>query len=165
MRTGDKTHTLNYLTFMLRYSVIAFSDLTLDQLYNTMVLRQEVFIVEQDCPYLDADSKDQQCHHVIGVDKENVIQAYARLVPKGISYKEYNSIGRVITSASYRGKGEGKRLMQTSIDGIKKLYPNQPTKISAQVYALPFYVSLGFKEMDIERYDEDGIPHAAMLLS
>lgn len=150
---------------MLHYSITSFNDLTTDLLYRLMVLRQEVFIVEQDCPYLDADSKDQVSHHVLGTDTEGNIHAYARLVPKGISYPKYNSIGRVITSQDYRGKGEGKRLMQKSIEGIKKLYPGESTKISAQVYALPFYSALGFQEMDISRYDEDGIPHAAMLLS
>ncbi len=130
-----------------------------------MVLRQEVFIVEQDCPYLDADGKDQASHHVVGTDADGCIHAYARLVPKGISYTQHNSIGRVITSKSYRGKGEGKRLMQASIDGIKQLYPDETTKISAQVYALPFYSAMGFMEMDIPRYDEDGIPHAAMILN
>ena len=54
--------------------------------------------------------------------------------------------------------------MQESIKGIKKLYPQESTKISAQVYALPFYNSLGFEETNAERYDEDGIPHAAMIL-
>lgn len=150
---------------MLHYTIISFNDLSLDQLYGLMVLRQEVFVVEQDCPYLDADSKDQVSHHVIGMDTKGNIHAYARLVPKGISYSAYNSIGRVITSKEYRGKGEGKRLMQSSIEGIKQLYPGEATKISAQVYALPFYSSLGFQEMNIARYDEDGIPHAAMLLS
>ncbi len=149
---------------MLNYTITSFNDLTLDQLYKLLVLRQEVFIVEQDCPYLDADSKDQESHHVLGTDSEGNIHAYARLVPKGISYPEYNSIGRVITSKDYRGKGEGKRLMQESIKGIKKLYPQESTKISAQVYALSFYNSLGFEETNAERYDEDGIPHAAMIL-
>lgn len=149
---------------MLNYTISSFNNLTLDQLYELMVLRQEVFIVEQDCPYLDADSKDQGSHHVLGTDSEGKLHAYARLVPKGISYTKYNSIGRVITSKDYRGKGEGKRLMQKCIEGIKKLYPQESTKISAQVYALPFYVALGFQEMEISRYDEDGIPHAAMLL-
>ena len=97
---------------MLNYTITSFNDLTLDQLYKLMVLRQEVYIVEQDCPYLDADSKDQESHHVLGTDSEGNIHAYARLVPKGISYPEYNSIGRVITSKDYRGKGEGKRLMK-----------------------------------------------------
>lgn len=148
---------------MLDYIVKRFDDLTLIELYQIMVLRQEVFVVEQDCPYLDADGKDQASHHVLGFDADNQLQSYARLVPKGISYEQYNSIGRVITSSNTRGTGEGKILMQTSINHIKRLFPNEKTKISAQVYALPFYEALGFKETG-DRYDEDDIPHAAMIL-
>ncbi len=128
-----------------------------------MALRQEVFIVEQDCPYLDADGKDHISLHVMGIDEAGKLQTYARLVPKGISYPQSNSIGRVITSLSYRGKGEGKKLMQYSIMQMQKQFPEETTKISAQVYAIPFYSALGFVETG-ERYDEDGIPHAAMLL-
>lgn len=149
---------------MLQYSVTSFQDLSLDQLYQILALRQEVFIVEQDCPYLDADGKDELSFHVLGVDDSNQIHAYARLVPKGVSYPSHNSIGRVITSRQYRGTGEGKTLMNFSIKTIQKLYPNESTKISAQVYALPFYESLGFTEINNARYDEDGIPHAAMIL-
>lgn len=148
---------------MVKYALKKFEDLSLDQLYKIMALRQEVFVVEQDCPYLDADDKDQKCHHVLGTDNEGSLHTYARLVPKGISYPKYNSIGRVITSSSYRGKGEGKALMKYSINKIQKLYPTESTKISAQVYAIPFYSSLGFIENG-DRYDEDGIPHAAMIL-
>lgn len=148
---------------MVSYASKKFQDLSTDELYQIMVLRQEVFIVEQDCPYLDADGKDQISHHILGTDSQGKLQTYARLVPKGGSYTEYNSIGRVITSMEYRGKGEGKKLMEYSVSQIQQLYPDENTKISAQVYALPFYEALGFKECG-ERYDEDGIPHAAMLL-
>lgn len=148
---------------MLTYITKAFYDLTLDELYRIMVLRQEVFVVEQDCAYLDADDKDQLCHHVLGYDSDNIIQAYTRLVPKGVSYPEYNSIGRVITSAKVRRTGTGKIIMQKSIEAMSQLYSDEVTKISAQVYALPFYSSLGFITHG-PIYDEDGIPHQAMLL-
>ena len=148
---------------MVTYSLKKFQDLSLEQLYGIMALRQEVFIVEQDCPYLDADGKDHLSLHVMGIDEAGILQTYARLVPKGISYPQYNSIGRVITSLSYRGKGEGKRLMQYSIMQMRKLFPDEKTKISAQVYAIPFYSAIGFEETG-KRYDEDGIPHVAMLL-
>lgn len=128
-----------------------------------MVLRQEVFIVEQDCPYLDADGKDQLSHHILGIDAQGNLHAYARLVPEGISYEHYNSIGRVITSSSYRGTGEGLTLMKESIKHIKDLYPTEQTKISAQVYAIPFYTKLGFSTFGDE-YLEDDIPHIAMIL-
>jgi len=148
---------------MVEYTLKKFEDLSLHQLYEIMVLRQEVFVVEQDCAYLDADNKDQKCHHVIGTDENGTIQSYARLVPKGISYEKYNSIGRVITSSAYRGMGEGKSLMLFCIKEIQSLYPQEQTKISAQVYAIPFYTSFGFVEYG-EHYDEDGIQHSAMIL-
>lgn len=148
---------------MVTYTLKKFKDLSLDLLYQIMVLRQEVFIVEQDCPYLDADDKDQNCYHVLGIDEKGILQSYSRLVPKGISYPQFNSIGRVITSKDYRGKGEGKKLMLYSIEKIQELFPKEDTKISAQVYAVPFYNALGFKEKG-EQYDEDGIPHTAMVL-
>lgn len=149
---------------MLNYTINSFGELTIEDLYDIMVLRQEVFIVEQDCPYLDADRKDQPSTHILGHDGQGQLHAYSRLVPMGISYDHYNSIGRVITSQAYRGVGEGRRLMEVSITEMKRLYPAQPTKISAQVYALPFYRSLGFVEVG-EEYLEDDIPHMAMILS
>lgn len=149
---------------MLRYVSLTFQQLTTELLYQIMVLRQEVFIVEQDCPYLDADGKDQSSHHILGIDGQGVLHSYARLVPRGVSYDKYNSIGRVITSSSYRGTGEGITLMKESIKWIKALYPNEPTKISAQVYAIPFYTKLGFATFG-EEYLEDDIPHIAMILS
>ncbi len=148
---------------MLHYTCKSFSSLSLEELYETMVLRQDVFVVEQDCAYLDADNKDQHCHHILGKDDDGHLHSYARLVPIQISYEKYSSIGRVITSADYRGMGEGKRLMIYSIEQIKLLYPTISIKISAQVYALPFYRSVGFVETG-DRYDEDGIPHASMVL-
>ena len=148
---------------MVKYTLKKFENLSLDTLYQIMVLRQEVFVVEQDCAYLDADDKDQKSYHVLGMDEEGVLQTYARLMPKGLSYLDYNSIGRVITSSSYRGQGEGKALMKFSIKQIQLLYPNETTKISAQVYAIPFYRALGFVESG-DHYDEDGIPHVAMLM-
>jgi len=149
---------------MLLYKVKQYDKLTLDELYSIMVIRQEVFIVEQECPYLDADNKDQKCHHVLGTDPQGKLHSYARIVPKGISYEKYYSIGRVITSSAYRDIGEGKRLMQYCISEMKKLYNTGNCKISAQVHALPFYLNLGFAETG-DRYDEDGIPHTAMILS
>jgi len=140
----------------------SFEELDTYQLYRIMQLRQEVFVVEQDCPYLDADDKDQKSYHVCGIDESNIIQAYTRLVPKGISYPNYISIGRVVNSKSIRGMGYGTILMEKSIEEAKKLWPNIPIKISAQTYLIKFYNSLGFKEIG-EEYLEDDLPHIAMI--
>lgn len=140
----------------------AFNELTTTELYDILTLRQAVFIVEQDCPYLDNDDKDQMSHHVYATIDNRII-AYARVVPPKISYENYSSIGRVVNDSSVRSKGVGKKIMEASIALCLKLYPTYPIKISAQVYILKFYNRLGFEEVGDE-YLEDNIPHKAMIL-
>lgn len=141
---------------------VPFHDLSLYELYDLLRLRQEVFVVEQDCPYLDADGKDRQAHHVI-FKKESEIIAYTRLLPPGCSYENYASIGRVVNSAKVRGEGVGIDLMKFSIVKCNELFPGKPIKISAQVYLEKFYKGLGFQETG-DRYLEDDIPHMSMIL-
>ena len=126
-----------------------------------MALRQEVFVVEQDCPYLDADGKDQNAWHLLGYD-EGQLLAYARIVGKGVSYEKYPSIGRVVISKKARGLGYGKLLMQVSLRECERLFGKIDIKISAQTYLLKFYNELGFQEVG-EGYLEDNIPHIAMI--
>lgn len=147
---------------MVSFSCLSFSELSLQQLYDLMVLRQIVFVVEQDCPYLDADGKDQFSHHLLGYDNDGDLVAYTRLVPPGISYENYASIGRVVNAPKVRGQGVGKKLMVASINAMKRLFPNDPIKISAQSYLLNFYTDLGFEVIG-EEYLEDNIPHRAMI--
>ncbi len=146
------------MTFFCR----PFSQLSLDQLYAIMVIRQEIFVVEQDCPYLDADGKDQESWHLMGFD-EGKLAAYTRLVPQGLSYPEYVSIGRVVVAMDSRGKGYGKILMEESIRRCRDVFGEQAIKISAQSHLEAFYRSLGFEPTGAE-YLEDGIPHMAMTL-
>lgn len=147
---------------MIEFICLPFSKLSLEQLYDIMVLRQEVFVVEQDCPYLDADGKDQLSWHLMGYDEQRQLVAYTRLVPKGISYENYVSIGRVANAETVRGKGVGKQLMKESIVWSQKLFPRESIKISAQSYLLKFYTELGFQAVG-EEYMEDNIPHTAMI--
>jgi len=146
---------------MVNYICKQFKDLSLEELYAMMVLRQEVFVVEQDCPYLDADGKDQVSWHLMGYEGEALV-AYTRLVPADVSYEKYPSIGRVITAEKVRGRGIGIKLMQESIRHCETLFGKIPIKISAQVYLLRFYNSLGFERVGAD-YLEDGIPHLAMI--
>ena len=148
----------------LTYTCLTFEALTNTQLYAIMKLRQEVFVVEQDCPYLDADGKDLQSHHLIGQNEKGEILAYTRLLAKGISYPNYCCIGRVVVSKKARGTGAGLELMQKSIAQCKLLFPNQGLKISAQVYLDKFYQRLGFVPQG-DNYLEDNIPHQAMVYS
>lgn len=146
----------------MHFVCLPFYELSLDQLYAILRLRQEVFIVEQDCPYLDTDDKDQDSLHLMGFI-ENELVAYTRLVPKSISYETYASIGRVITSQKIRGKGLGNLLMTTSVEKLHQHWGKQSIKISAQSHLASFYNDIGFESIG-ENYLEDGIPHTAMVL-
>lgn len=149
---------------MLNYCCKEFKALSLEELYDILAIRQEIFVVEQDCPYLDADGKDQLSYHVLGHDAQGKLMAYTRLVPLGISYKDYPSIGRVVVAETARGTGEGYHLMNFSIDKCLELFGAKPLKISAQTHLEKFYGKLGFNKVG-EGYLEDNIPHIAMIKS
>ena len=139
-----------------------FNELTLLELYAILQLRNEVFVVEQNCPYNDCDNKDLKAWHLMGMENKKLL-AYSRLIPPGISYRE-SSIGRVVNSPSARGKGLGKELMIESIQRIKLLFHTESIRIGAQLYLLDFYNGLGFIRAS-EIYLEDNIPHIEMLIN
>ena len=139
-----------------------FDELTATELYHIMQLRNEVFVVEQNCVYQDADNKDQKSFHLCGWHDEKLI-AYTRIIPQKISYNEA-SIGRVVTSPAYRKTGLGKQLMIESINSCFRQFNCTAIKIGAQVYLTNFYGSFGFIVCS-SQYLEDGIPHIEMLLN
>ena len=138
-----------------------FDELTALELYAIMQLRNEVFVVEQNCVYQDADDKDPLSYHLAGLESGNLV-AYCRLIPPGIVYPEC-SIGRVVSSPKYRKIGAGRKLMQVAIENAFRLFNCNTIKIGAQLYLMEFYASLGFIQCS-GQYLEDGIPHIAMLL-
>jgi len=136
--------------------------LTKDELYEIMQLRNEVFVVEQNCVYQDIDGKDTTAFHLCYYDKDELV-GYLRILNRGASYDEV-SIGRVIVKASHRDKKIGRVIMVESIDYIKTVL-NEPTiRISAQAYLKKFYTSLGF-EVVSDEYLEDNIPHIEMSMN
>ena len=139
-----------------------FEELTVDDLYAILRLRNEVFVVEQQCVYMDTDNKDQQALHFMGWDNDELV-AYTRIIPPGIFYPE-SSIGRVVTAPSARGRGMGKELMEQTLQQISNRYGNTPVRIGAQLYLKDFYSSLGFQQTS-EPYLEDGIEHIEMIRS
>lgn len=147
---------------MIEWQIKLFNDLSPEVLYSIMRLRQEVFVVEQNCPYVDADGKDFHSYHLTGF-MNNELVAYARLVFPGISYDEV-SIGRVVTSIKHRRKEFGKKLMQKAIEEIERLYGKVPIRIQAQQYLKKFYEGFGFTGTG-EPFLEDGIPHIIMVRS
>src|SRR5258708_5844092 len=145
---------------MIQWQLKSFDNLSPGELYSILRLRQEVFIVEQNCPYLDADGKDQKSLHLMGFIEGN-LAAYARIVPPHISYREV-SIGRVVTSPSHRKKEYGKLLMNEAIAEIEKKYGKVDIRIGAQQYLRRFYEGFGFIQVGAP-YLEDGIPHIYMI--
>jgi ElaA protein len=137
-----------------------FDTLTPFELYEALRLRSEIFVVEQQCVFLDMDNKDQHSHHLL-LYQGHALVAYARLVPAGLGFAEM-SIGRVVTSGAVRGTGVGKKLMQEAIAAMYGLYGPGPIRIGAQCYARQFYENLGFVQAG-EVYDEDGIDHIEMV--
>ncbi|MFT3681327.1 MAG: GNAT family N-acetyltransferase [Ferruginibacter sp.] len=137
----------------------SFDELTAKELYAIMHLRSEVFVVEQNCVYLDADFKDAGSFHLAGWDGDNLV-AYCRLLPAGLAFEE-PSIGRVVTSPKYRKGGSGRQLMQLAIEKTLQQFGNRTITIGAQLYLQQFYGSLGFVQIS-ETYLEDGIPHIHM---
>ena len=146
---------------MIKWIFKKFDDLSPHELYAILQLRNEVFVVEQNCVFQDADNKDQDSHHLMGWDNEMLV-AYARIVPPGIAYDSFPSIGRVVTSPKMRNKGIGKILMQQSIEELQKLFGKSSIKLGAQLYLKKFYESFGFVQSS-EVYMEDGIPHIEMI--
>ncbi|WP_460804870.1 GNAT family N-acetyltransferase [Microbulbifer agarilyticus] len=146
------------------FSWTAFDQLSLDELYEILRARQEVFAVEQTSIYQDADGKDQDAMHLICWESNTdvpTLLAYLRLVPPGKKYAE-PSIGRVLTRDSVRGTGIGKDLMRRGIKYTLEAFPRSPIRISAQLYLKRFYEAFDFAQVS-EVYDEDGIPHIEML--
>lgn len=146
---------------MLQTILKYFDDLTVQELYDILQLREEVFQMEQNCIYKDIDDKDKKCFHLMLYKKQELV-AYCRLVPSGISYDGYASIGRVVSKPIYRKDGFGRQLMEQAMQKMTQVFPHSPIKISAQAYLQKFYESFGFIRVSDE-YMEDDIPHIAMV--
>lgn len=137
-----------------------FDSLTVKELYAILKLRSEIFVVEQNCVFLDTDGKDLSCQHLM-LYQNKQLMAYARIVPAGLSFTE-PSIGRIVSSHAARGKGFGRQLVSLAIANCQRLYGNKPIKIGAQLYLKSFYESFGFV-IYREEYLEDDIVHIDMI--
>lgn len=135
----------------------AFQQLTIDELYELLRVRADVFVVEQNCPYQDLDGDDQTALHLwLTVNDKTV--ALARVCPKGTHMDEI-SIGRVITTE--RGKGYGREIMLAAIAAAQEHLGATLIDIEAQEYAREFYEKVGFVQSS-EMFMLDGIPHIKM---
>ncbi|KZL90421.1 GNAT family N-acetyltransferase [Clostridium magnum] len=144
----------------MNWNIKKFNKLKIEEIYKILALRNKVFIVEQECVYLDCDDKDLNSYHLFSEENGEVV-AYLRILEKGVSYDEI-SIGRVVVKKNHRGKGISREMMLKAIEFIENTLKEDTIKIQAQVYLLDFYSSLGFKAVS-EEYLEDNIPHIDML--
>lgn len=141
-----------------------FQDLKPEDLYEALRLRENVFVVEQQCAYADADGRDPAAWHLLGWaegDGPRRLVAYARVFEPGIRYAE-GSVGRVATAAEVRRTGVGRALMSEALSRLESLAPGQPIRLAAQRYLENFYLGFGFRTASAP-YEEDGIIHVDML--
>lgn len=147
----------------ISYRWLSFAQLTAPELYQLLQLRQQVFVVEQHCAYLDADGLDAYAWHLLawqnGAGPADLV-AYLRVIFPGKKYRE-PALGRVVTAPAVRGRGIGRELIQKALNNTAEHYPGQPITISAQFYLKDFYEDLGFVTCS-KPYDEDGIIHIDM---
>lgn len=137
-----------------------FKELSLEELYQIIKVRIDVFSLEQNCLYQDLDDKDQYAYHVY-IKENNNIKAYLRILDKGVSFDEI-AIGRVLTTE--RGAGYGNIILKEGIRVVKDIIKSEKIIIEAQSYAKGYYEKFGFKQVSDE-FLEDGIPHIKMILN
>ena len=125
--------------------------------YDVWRLRQDVFVVEQSCPYPDLDGRDVEegTRHVLLRDGDELL-GYARVLDDVDVWR----IGRVVLAAQARGRGLGDHLMTTAIS----VCPDRDIVLDAQTPLAGWYTGLGF-EVDGPEFLEDGIPHLPMRLT
>lgn len=156
------------MTKQLTWLAKQFQQLSTIELYDFFKLRVDVFVVEQACFYHEIDDADKHSEtiHILaysnkGSQKE--LAAYLRILPKGTSYKDSISIGRVVVSPEFRGQKIGHLLVKKALEICKEAFPQQNIKISAQEHLQAFYEFFGFVRVS-DMYLEDNIPHISMKL-
>lgn len=135
----------------------ATADLDARTLYGILALRSAVFVVEQDCVYLDADGRDLEPDaRQLWIERDGAVVATLRMLrnPDGAL-----RIGRVATAAGARRGGLAEALMRRALE----LAADGEVVLGAQAYLEDWYGRFGFVR-DGADYDEDGIPHLPMRL-
>ncbi|ROU07877.1 GNAT family N-acetyltransferase [Lysobacter enzymogenes] len=151
------------MTATVTWQAKRYADLSLDELYELLQLRSQVFVIEQDCVYLDPDGKDRhpEAVHLMGRAGDGRLAAYLRILPAGLSYPQV-SFGRVLTAAAFRGQRLGGPLLEAALIEIERRWPGADIQIGAQSHLQAYYGRYGFEPAS-EPYVEDGIPHIDLL--
>jgi ElaA protein len=146
----------------IRFELKHFKELTTNELYVILRLRQRVFVLEQNCAFVDNDNLDQPSWHLMGYLEDGTLATYCRLLPLGVAYQGFASIGRVVSDPTLRKEGYGIILMKEALIKCKELFGDAPLKIGAQLYLKRFYESYGFSAIG-DVYIEDDIEHVHMI--
>ena len=141
------------------WQTLEFQALSVEQLYDALRLRARIFVVEQECAYLDIDDLDQKALHML-CWRDDALVAYQRCLPPGVSFAE-SSIGRIVVDPALRGQALGRDLVQRGIDFNRQRWPESDIVINAQAHLEPFYTSVGFRG-EGDTHWEDGILHRHM---
>lgn len=151
----------------MKFKVKTFNKLSVNELYDLLHLRQQIFVVEQNCIYLDADGVDKECLHLLGIINKKIV-GYARIIParmtSRITYYKTPSIGRVVVDEKHRGKGYAYKIMDKAIKVAIENFKAKKITISAQLYLKEFYEKIGFKVSGKVYLDCD-LPHLKMIKS
>jgi len=147
------------------WQFLPFPKLTLDQLYDLLRLREQIFVIEQTCLYGELDGWEKEAFHLLGYAPDKTLAAYARIFPPnhvyyGETFPEAR-IGRVALHKDWRGKGRGHMLMQESLARVESAFGKTPVILNAQTHLEKFYNAHGFSRAG-DIFDEGGIPHILM---
>ncbi|WLV25133.1 GNAT family N-acetyltransferase [Aciduricibacillus chroicocephali] len=145
----------------MKWNIKKFEEFTIDELYEVMKQRCDVFVVEQHCMDLDLDGLDRVAEHCFLRNEDGTVIAYCRLLPAGTKYS-LPSIGRVLVAKEYRRQGYATKLMEKAISHIEREWKEEEIKVQAQAHLQDFYGSLGFNAVS-EVYEDVGIPHIDMI--
>lgn len=148
-----------------------FDELTNHEVYHMIRIREEIFVLEQDCVYVDCDNNDTKCDHLIVLAKDETSGNYSienivgtlRILPANVKYDQV-SIGRVVVAKNARHQQLGSKMMKEALSFVKEKYGNVEVVLSAQVAIKGLYEKVGFKVVS-DIYLEDGIDHVKMVLN
>ena len=137
----------------LSFATKPFDALTPRELHDLLQLRSQVFVVEQECVYLDVDGRDPASHHLMGTNGSRLLTC-ARWYWEGPQVV----VGRIVTHPEARGRGYGRLTVEEALKGIG----GASVRLHGQAHLETFYRDLGFETRG-EPFDEDGIPHLLMI--
>lgn len=153
----------------MNFYIKNFNELTNLELYNIIRIREEIFVLEQNCVYVDCDQLDPFCDFLYVIEEmedcdnydSNFIIGTLRIMPPGVKFDRL-TIGRVVVAQKARRQGLANKMMNKAIQYIEDKYGRVEIELSAQYFARSLYEKSGFQVVS-DIYLEDGIDHVRMI--